>query len=632
MNRKYRAFGKFIILYISLTLILGPFAAPALANPPRLSKNNVATTEEPPAGGMIGDIVNGLIDGATGEIGGDAIGMLLSLLGWGNGPDYTDDFDRMFGTLSEIKLMIQGVENDLKLLSRQLSISTDTVLANINNPTNAINRIASLHDDLENMTQDKKPGEGDKKDITHFAKIINDPLHTRLDVDQIHDAIHPLTQPPKPVLNNFMELCTYKKPDVFSVYLALEKYTSQLLMYQLEGVNLIVEAENVLSPPDPNDPSNSNASIYMENYKKKLTDELSDPSNGVSFTYNVWNLILNNVKLENPDTDMLPEEASQILARAEFFTRSAISGFSSKKNFGGTVLVFSTKNTKTPPAIGIKGKKSKPVKVYSIPGKTYDLWDNENISPENLYDVYVYEFESLPPGNYKVYDLKSGKTLGTLEVKTYNKDFEVKSNGAYTFGLLALGRRKPNHFEEKSGKWHVYKKSAQNITFIGKADKWPFGIHGTLDKNGYEYFGEVYLNGHFRYKGEYERKITIHYYLDYSGYNEAYSNAQYGSAESCSSIRVSIWDATTSKTLPYEPKNKKYCTNPYKEYSSVGNGRQDFGSSIDHSCTFHAKPGHLYYLVIRLHTWCKKTNDATQKSTIKVDKVGYVKLIFPSSK
>ena len=243
------------------------------------------------------------------------------------------------------------------------------------------------------------------------------------------------------------------------------------------------------------------------------------------------------------------------------------------------------------------------------------------MSAGTSYDVYIFDFGSLPPGDYTVLDNDSGDNLGILTVQNYKADFTPDSGGDYTFGLFALGRRDANHYEASSRNWHTTTSGKrQNVSSIGSANDWPCGIHGQLDSNGYEYFGDRYLNAWFTYKGDDPQEMTVRYSVDISGYNEAYENVMYGKAQAYTELEISVWDHTGDKYV------KKDCS--VDKHSSDGEGKKDFSKTLEGSCTFTAEPGHLYFLTIKMRVWCGNTNTDTQKSTVQVDKVNYVRIEF----
>jgi hypothetical protein len=610
----------FVVFICSALLFLG------CGDTDNNQNDNVISESDGFAAGLLGKIVDGLLDGATGEIGGDAMGMILSLLGWG-GSSGDEAFDRMNKELAKIEDQLAAISDQLTALLKQLEIDKEEILANTNDPTDAMNQIFTFHSELETKAKDKKPGEGDKDDLTDFANQIENNYQIENDVNSIYHAIMPLDIAKTPILNNITDLSNHrvtgadKKGTLFDAYKNLEIYTSQLLYNQLKGVNLVVEAKNVLYPPDNNA---SEASIYMDAYDKEtLPDEVWCPDNGYSFIYNAWRLILMNVDLNKSDSKMLPEYSQEITKRAEFFRRIAMH----KKDFGAKALMFSTSDEKQPEIFIIDPEEGtnwmpKSVTKYSLPGKTYDYWDGRDVKASDTYSVYLYDFGSVEPGNYSISQSYTGKLLGSFTAQKYDDDYTVSSDGEYTFGFVAVGNRIVNRFPEDSDRWSTWTKDMTKSHTKGGANDWPYELYGNTD-DSYPYHGHAELDGHFTYTGQTEKNITVKYSLAASGYNEAYNNAMYGNGEAYTKISVGVWDNTDGDFPSDDCKDHQT-----KKHSSIGNGKKSFNDNMEGSCKFKAKPNHRYYFYANMHVWSDNLNMDPVKSEIKIDKVNYVHIIF----
>ena len=649
--RRKRFFLDGLALWLAITLAMGPFVGYAnaqVASPSNSSVKNAGQTVTEDFSISIGEIVKALATGALGMVGHTTMGLILNLLGWGS-EDYTDDFNSMNRKLDEIEQTLTVIESQLKGLFKALKITEDEILANTNNPTAALNEIYTYNQALMEKTEGKKPGDGNKKEIRKFAKEIAGDLRIENDVNAIYHAILPQASPVVPVLNNYTDLCNLrlspddvknniKNKNLYTAYLGLEKYTTQLISQQLQGVNLVVEADNVLTPPTLADQgSDSPASQYMSDYKKQLHEEIANPKNGCSFIYNAWRLVLSWVDLTQWNTSMLPPGTQEITARAEFYRRSATitPGTNGKTNLGAYVVVFSTKDINQANIYLEDGAQNyyhpRSVKKYSIPGKVYDRWSGRDVRAESLYDVYVYNFKSLPPGDYFAAAF-GGPVLGTLKVQRYKPDFTPDTDGDYTFGLLVAGQRIANPFGPTSKNWgYNISEPFENIkTFSSGAFGLPIGLPNGLkgyvsqDRDGsYPYDGHLYLNARFRYEGDEKERITVYYSVKTSGYNEAYENAQYGAAQSYSETRVYVWDHTRNDYV------KEDCSDDTRDkHSSIGEGKKEFTKTLKGHCAFTAEPGHEYFLVVNMGVWCGNTNLDTQKSVLQVDQVDYVRLEF----
>ena len=415
-----RIYRGILTISLSFLLIVGPLmgdVAISASQDGKVSKKAVPLNEEKTYacnGTAIGTVVSELMNGAMGQVSTIAMGLILHLFGWGN-ENYTDDFNSMNQKLDAIEETLTVIKGEITGLLKGLHIAEAEILVNVEDPKNALNQIYTYDERLREKTKGEKPGAGDKEWIMNFAHEIRDDLIIRQDVNAIYHAIAPISQTDDPILNVYRNLCNLKlvpynvendipKKNLYAAYLGLEKYLSQLIYYQLKGVNLVVEAHNALSQSiSGNQSIVSQPYDYVSDFKNtKLNNEIYNPKNGLSFIYNAWYLILSWVDLDQWNSAMFPPKAQEIAERAEFYRRAAVNDVIGKTNLGAVVAVFSTKDI---PQMnislysGIQSFSPVSVKCYSIPGKVYDQWSGHHVSAGTSYDVYVFDFGSLPPGD-----------------------------------------------------------------------------------------------------------------------------------------------------------------------------------------------------------------------------------------
>jgi len=147
------------------------------------SDNGHFDSDRPFYAALFSKVMDGLLGGATGEVGGDVMGLVLSLLGWGSSGDDQEaktlsDMDKKLG---EIVDELENIENELQALMTQMAITEEEILANANDPSGAITQIGTFHDELQQISGGKKPGEGDQTKINAFADQIQNNFQMYLD-------------------------------------------------------------------------------------------------------------------------------------------------------------------------------------------------------------------------------------------------------------------------------------------------------------------------------------------------------------------------------------------------------------------------------------------------------------------
>ena len=100
-------------------------------------------------GSLLGKVVSGLVSGAASNVGNDAMGEILSLLGWGsNNSGNAAALQAMDAKLDLIEADLAQILVDLGNLMGQLKITEEQILENTNDPTAAITEIGTYMDEL----------------------------------------------------------------------------------------------------------------------------------------------------------------------------------------------------------------------------------------------------------------------------------------------------------------------------------------------------------------------------------------------------------------------------------------------------------------------------------------------------
>jgi hypothetical protein len=549
---------------------------------------------------LIKTIVVGLAKGAASEIGGDAMGKMLDLLGWGDPDDDGDkeELDEMNGKLDTIINMLDNIWNFLGGLLLQLKILEADILKEVNNPTDALDEIDTYHTELIQIAKGKRPGQVDQQDILDLAGYIEDGLRIENDVNGIFRAICPLTIASTPILNNYTNLVydTMRAGNgtFTDAYLGLELYTSQLVMNQLKGVNLVVEAMNL-------DDDDTSATTYLDWYNGILTEEIDNPSNGASFMYNVYRLALANIDL-TPDDEQtfFSEEIHSSLARALFYRHISLY---SDQPLGLQFLLFTTQDADhlAPDYLLARSDSYTTVRLWrheittviDVPGKVYDHWDDNHLSPSTLYNVYIYtpDWRGTPPGDYHIETPDSHYIDAYATVETYDSNYTKTDDGEINYGCAVKFLRTPvNRADPDDAHWtsdHLTSDGTVHVS--GHAYDLPIKIRGELFSTwAYDkYEGWAQLRHYFYYDGDEDRTVYVDFGVNVSAY--AIYDTPGTTGETSADFHVSVWDTTDNKRVGGLEGKKEI-----QNYKDTGKYKVSFDETIRDTVTFTAKPGHHY--------------------------------------
>ena len=592
------------------------------------------TTEETStfSGTLIQNVSQKLLAGAAGKVGSVVMGLILEELGWGDSENAQEEklLESMKRQLGDIVYELGIIENELNTLAAQLKLDTEDIKKNILDPTEAINDIGTTHDEFTERFKTQHVGEGNATRIHTFVDehIVND-FHIENDVNTIYHSIVPPTVAKTPALTNFTDYLfdsyRYGNGTLTDAYRTLELYTSQLIIHQLKGVNLVVEAKHVKE-------NNDSVRRYMNDYLHKLDTMIADPSNGESFIYNAYRLALLDANpLPYKEGERFMDEATDaLLARAVFYRLQATDANVS----GVRMLVFETLDTNSSKTFYLSHTQND--KGYSsfactpvtnpVPGHIYDRWDGSRVKPETRYNIFECTLaQRLKAGKYRIYDRIPGSTadyggsIAQVQVRNYDENFTVTEDGNISYGLTTLFRRSPlNHFDEHSGRWHSKKGDDKCAETTGNPP-WGVGIENIPDCGYTDYSGSYEIRSAFSYDGPKAKDIIVIYDAKFFAH---IAKAYHGDSAK-GSVSFGIWDET-------DDKKTRNCT-PFYHFSRD----EKAGHTTDRhfypkgSCRFTAEPGHRYRVYFKMTISGLATSTGYETfSHLYLDSIRHIYLFF----
>jgi hypothetical protein len=539
-------------------------------------------------GSLLGKVVSGLVSGAASNVGNDAMGEILSLLGWGsNTSGNSAALQAMDAKLDQIEADLAQILVDLGNLMGQLKITEEQILENTNDPTAAITEIGTYMDELQGMADGVSPGGGSQTQILAYADQVEDDFRIENDVNTIHDAILPPDSAKAPVLGNFTDLSINQMhqpnpPDLQTAYLGLEQYFTQLIYNQLRGVDLVVEAKQAQAAAGQ--PPGTSASAYLANFRtNKLAPEVQD------FLNNVWRLILSQAELDHTQ-GFLPAEAGSIVSRAEFLRTQILD----MDHFGLRAHVVVTDDWvgKLNPVMAHgNGRDWTAVteSVNAIQGPTYDVWSGSTVKSSSTYSIVTFDFGPATAGTYTITGPNyNGLALGTAVVQRYDDDYTPDAAGTDVYGS-SVGSTRTGGVEgfvknAATGTW--VKPGAWNVSCTGTIAQSFIGVQGSNSNN--DFGGTNEADYGFVYGGSQPAQMSIPVSANPNGNASVGCNADAGgSAQASMGYGVGVYDRTAGG----------FVGSPVSGSQTVNtNQSASMNRTINQTFTFTAQPGHGYYV------------------------------------
>jgi hypothetical protein len=558
-------------------------------------------------GALLSKVLGGLVSGAAGEIGGDAMGYILSLLGYGGSGDQ-GQLDAMSQKLDQIVSLLNQIQQTLDQLLVQLKITEEEILANTSDPTNAITQINTAHEELQGLSKNNV-GSVAQTTLTNFTTRVENIYNIYVQVNTIHDAILPPTEVKAPVLNNLTDLSINKGNSLTASYLGLEQYFAQLLYYQMEGVNLIVETKIYRAKAGLPQIDGRDAKAYMDFFTgSKLQPEVDN------FMNNVYRMILSQVNLVDT-ASFLPSETSGILSRANFFRIQALN----EDHFGlrgtliatqdlvSSVMTMKAKNRQTGQLYSGTGT------LYTVQGPTHDYWSGNNVKPSSDYTVIAYDFGDVPVGDYDILD-GSGNVIGSATVQKFKDDYTVPQDGSGTinYGHFTVSKRIGALDRFADSQWGL-----QYTINCGNLNLWksPFKFQGYgCTGNNARKFRDFIIDSPDPVK------IYLSATISGSAVGYSYGCKDTNTGEVCNNTTntvrytIRLFDVTTNQTVhPFDS----------DEVTSIGGNKEEIAKTLDpaeSSFTFNnPSPGHKYSIYLELYV--EGQGDSRSNVMISIDPI-----------
>jgi len=548
-------------------------------------------------------ILKGLANGMLSYATGDVMGNFLALLGGGDSgnAEEMNELKNIDSKLTQISNELVTIEGELEEILTDIKVSEDSIKNDVDWPRDAVNNITTATQALQELGVDVngtkiKPGEGNHTKIANLASDILSAggYDIPLQVMSIYNAIE---GNPTPLLSNYIDQVMLQLPNndnenLQNAYQGFEYYTSELLNYQIKGINLVVEAYKAQD-------DNASAQKYLNCYDSDmygtsecnlLYKEIGDMDNKTSFIYNAVSLVLKDAPVYDP---FLPTSAESILKRAEFY-RLLMTGTNPKK-FGLRIFYISTADMeKAPDALDANGPGDDPrcdlSSRHTVKGREYDFWNDNTVKPSQDYNVVEYNCGHVPNGKYSIYDHET--LLGYAEVSQYDTNYDLNSSGTISYGFGLVTNNIANRFTLQYDNWHTQTPSADNYYSwykIHMPDSWSIETKAT----GGEYTSKarVELDGKFTYGGSNNKTIYVDYDMQfYVDANSPFYNSQGGGDAYCY-YKIGIYDSTASKGK-VQGTNYRLHAGPDHHYWGTHN--------VKKTMSFTAEPGHTYFVYINI--------------------------------
>ena len=542
-------------------------------------------------GDVIQVILDGLIEGSADAAGEDVMGLILEKLGFGSGSNDQAALDSMSQKLDQIVALLGDIENTLKSLITQLNITQENILLNVNDPKDAITSIETSHQELQGLVQGKSPGSVDQATLLGFVERVESVFIIDKQINAVQNAILPATSASTPVLYNLADLAinrvSQQGKDLSDAYLSIENYFSQLLYYQLEGVNLFVETKIYRKKAGLPQIDGMDASAYLDFFDQKSLQPEVD-----NFTNSVYRLILGLAADPMDSANFLPSDSADILSRANFLRIQSLN----EDHFGlrGTCIATRTIASSVVP---LHAKNRATGQIYSgkgalttAPGRTYDFWSGNAVQGSSDYSVISYDFGDVPLGNYDILD-ESNNVVSSASVQTFKDNYTVDSSGSIHYGHFFISQRlDPKSSFNSKAEWNWWT-TGGNVNFSGSATDKTVGVNGLTDSS---YSGDAELDAQFVYNGSAGSGFTVHYAAHAYGENMAFSAYPFKPTKSTVSYAIGIWDRTTNVGV--------YQFNSRTSAFSTDNESMKFDDKPQGSWFFpNPSPGHTYYIYFRTH-------------------------------
>ena len=496
-----------------------------------------------------------------GKAGAMAMGEILKLLGL-NSDGTQAELDNMKNMLHDITTEIEVIGNELSVIERQMSINKEEIIANTNDPYPVLQTIddalADFADDIHGYSLHQLPAD---KSCDISNRLLDKPS-IKDQMRNIYTSIVTLDGVKAPILTNYQKLnydkVVSKDQSLYDGYYNLERYTSQLLYYQVQALNLSAEAYNTphtVGNSECNYTEPQETKTAVENYQNYRRDEIWNPDANASYSFirNVWNYVMKSITDREIETSTIPIEVKSILQRAEFYRRIIVGD---GNQTGANLMVIATDGYTPDPYISAKrwSKIHAPAKdgnytykKYSVYGPAYVKWINKSLDEaksqmkkSTIYNIWLYSFSDANiTGKYYFGNLSGTMPETSVDVKRYNLKYEQDSNGSVAFGLgvYALSDNSVYNPMIKDKTTH------SKIIPTFKSDEISRKVVGESTSNTETYSGKTTYYIPFTYKGKSGDELYMHYKFRVKGKVTISPNALYNASAKVR-INAAIYDKT----------------------------------------------------------------------------------------
>lgn len=601
-------------------------------------KNGEPITSESAAGLGLSSFVDALLEGGTIKIGEVGMGLVLSLLGFGEGEDDNQDLENIENELSEIQGELTNLTLDIQKMNQELKIDTDKIILNANDPHDAINNITTRHEKLLRSIDTNITETNQYNTANEIATDIKD-FDIEKSVEDIYAAIVPQDVAKDSILNNYLDLNYDSKSFFHDSYYNHEQYTSQLLYYQLQGAALVTQSYNFFS--DNNDTTQSTAYIN-KTFLPKLYSEIYQANVSTSFFANALRAVLLYSDIHKDANEFLPDYTQEILSRADHFRYSVLKNVNCSKNIHGVTTCKKEENIthdmNRVKVYLLSTADEEPLNLYvqtfdnndfflpinitneaNITGLSYDSWNEDGVKKDNQYSLYTYDFGSLQEGTYDVYNQDSDTKVTTFKTIKYDENYTKSDTGENIYGLGVIANRITNRYTEDSPRWSTIENTnnSKTIEVTGDANDLPYKVaFKMLMEQQPSFNGKAEMKANFDYTGDVSKTITINYDVNVSG--DVAAGGEMQEEDTYARLYIGVWDETSND----------YPNDTCKNISSlheIGNNVRvhHFKKNLIDGCTFTAEPNHSYHLYIKMHVYMYDGGELGQ-ARIQVDKVNYI--------
>ncbi len=559
--------------------------------------------------------------------------------------DYTERLKAIEAQLVEVKTQLDDMTVQIDRSTEDLNKAINRVEGKVEQEAN-LTRVSLLYP-TDNILKIQGAAEKfsagiDSEDGRMLAaahdQVIYSDENMGFHLDKIHSVISSATAP---IFNNLAHYLKYTSDPFVDKYQLLENLYLNLYQSQHLALSLFLEFSEATSAA-----TISRAQKTATNLTTQVGTQ-SAGTNRTTFSHNVFQLLVNELRPYRTDGKFFPDRAGDVLKKAEFMRRG-ISGEPVNGLFGAFVttadlypggfeiLAYSSNDSDR--RYPYRARVDAPVEMD---GPTYDYRYADTpgdkalkLKAETAYQVYTFAFDNLLPGTYSVVVAAQGASypvgqllsdqwtarIGpdfdlidqTAVVQPYNSQYQPSDTDVVgNYGYVLLGDRVRNRYTQDSTLTGLQEFKFKLVNRIGDVNDWPMGLYyrpetvvvgGAVISNDSSGEGKREIMAPFTYvKNDKLGNKRIHVDLKSSvtlktGDGRTYSKGD-GFVVDTKAIYVSgVYDKTAGKRVHGTEKNEilnHQVTDAYI-FGKYQTRTRDY--LIDRTFDFTPTPGHEYYV------------------------------------